>query len=74
MIESMDTFIKRQWNAFRGSKGEFWTTQKEINLMNAMLDRTISLIETTYGVKTDWEKARRRLDEERKLRRKAYGV
>ena len=74
LITSIDSFVHRQWNAFRGNKGEYWTTQEEIDLMNTMLDRVISNIETTYGVKTDWEKARQRLDEERKRRRKAYGV
>lgn len=72
LTEFLEQFSNRQWNASRGSKGEYWTTREEIDLINSTLDRTIHSIEITYGIKTDWENARQRLNEERKIRRKAY--
>jgi len=74
LTASMVEFTKTQWHSNKGSQRENWTTREEIDLMNATLDRVISAIETTYGITTDWEKARQRLDEERKIRRKEWGV
>ncbi len=72
--QSIVVFTKRQWNGLRGKKGEYWTTHEEINLINTTLDRVISHIETIFGITTDWEKARQRLNEERKIRRKSFGI
>jgi len=74
LTASMREFTNIQWNSDKGSQREHWTTQEEIDLINTTLDHVISSIETTYGILTDWEKARQRLDEERKTRRKSWGA
>ena len=73
VINYLDLFINREWNFSRGSRGQYWTTREEIDLINTTLDRVIHSIETTYGITTDWEEARKMLHEERGISRKAYG-
>ncbi|MBR9699369.1 hypothetical protein GOV09_02850 [Candidatus Woesearchaeota archaeon] len=46
----VEGFCKRQWNAQRGAKGEFWTLPEEIGYMNATLDTFIGAIKEVYGL------------------------
>lgn len=37
------------WNAFKGAKGEFWTSPEEIQFINKTLDKTLNLIKSKYN-------------------------
>lgn len=59
---AINEFIAGPWNCSRGRKGEYWTTQGEIQRMNTMLDTVITYLEKTYGIQTDWDKARQEIE------------
>jgi hypothetical protein len=62
---SINDFMVGPWNAFTGKREERWTTPEEIERINGMLDRVLSYFEKTYGIKPDWEKAQREVDQQR---------
>ncbi len=48
--EIVEAFRTRKWNAFKGSKGEYWTSKEEIDYMNKTLDTVIASIRETYNL------------------------
>jgi len=42
--ELVEAYRTREWNAFKGSKGEYWTSPEEIEFINSTLDTMIASI------------------------------
>ncbi len=47
-IDLINQYKTRDWNAFKGGKGEFWTSPEEISFINSTLDIMIASIKKVY--------------------------
>jgi len=48
--ELVEGYRTREWNAFKGSKGEYWTSPEEIEFINSTLDTIIASIKEVYHI------------------------
>jgi len=55
VIEAVKKYVNYPWNAFKGKKGEFWTTPDEIAFINKTLDIVMGYLEREYNLEPEKE-------------------
>jgi len=64
IIDKVEYYRKYNWNFQKEAKGEYWTNQEEIDLINGTLEAVIGYLKQNYSVKDNIELLKIRFQED----------
>ncbi len=74
VVDLISYFRGRDWNFEKGQKGECWTSQEEIELINVTLDAVIGVLVREYGLVNNVDEIKSKFEEELVQERKRWSV
>ena len=63
VVDVVSKYRAHDWSFQKGSKGEYWTSRKEINLINRTLKTVTTHIKDKYGLEHDSDSIRKKFED-----------
>jgi len=74
VVDVVNKYKKYNWNFQKGSKGEYWTSRKEISLINRTLKTVTTHIKDKYELEHDPDSIRKKFEDRLSEARKPWLV